>query len=317
MKRVISIFAAVCVLIPFLSAEEKRSGSSMNSVLASVDGNAVTLMDVMAVTGSKELQARGVYSGDKLSSVIAGYRREAVDELIDNILIHKEFSKYNYPLSNQDIEREVDRFAERIGCRSRTQLAGMLRKNNSSIDEIRMEIRKTMMIQLMLYRQIQIADPLSPRELHEYFLTVREKYSTPEKIVLSMLKIDLSTPDIEKISDDINKVLAAEPGKFDELIKKHAPDSGDGKLGEVIRRDLRPEFSGAFDRFTVGKIAGPIKIYGALVWLRIDDLIPGKKAEFKDWEPVIKADLEKDLRRKVISGYASYLRNRAIIEYFF
>ena len=289
----------------------------MDSVLASVNGQAVTLMDVLAVTRQKELQARAVYSGEKLLAVIAGYRKDAVDDLIDNILIHKEFAKLNHTLANQDVEREIDRFAERIGCRSRSQLENLLRKSGGSVDEVRMEIRKNMMVQLMLYRQIQIADPLSPREVYEYFMSVREKYSTPEKVRLSMLKIDLSEPEADRISEEITRMLAAEPDKFDELIKKYASLPGDGKLGEVARRDLRPEFAGAFEEFSVGRIAGPLKVYGGLVWLRLDEVIPGKEAEFRAVESKIKLELENDLRRKVIAGYASRLRDKAIVEYFF
>ena len=168
LKRVILfllIFTAFMVLI----AGSGRVSVEMNSVLASVNGQAVTLVDVLPLTRARELQAHSVYSGERLQRVVADYRKEVVNELIDNILIQNEFTRQKFALAEQDVEREIDRFAIRIGCRSREQLVKKLRKDGSSIEEVRLGIRKNMMVQLMLFRQIRIADPVTPKELYRLF----------------------------------------------------------------------------------------------------------------------------------------------------
>ena len=107
-KRFLGIFLTLILSGIFTLHSGEVAASQTDSVLASVNGRAITLVDVLLLTGAQEMQAASLYSGTRLHEEIRRYRREAVDELIDNILIHKEFSKYNYPLSNQDIEREVE-----------------------------------------------------------------------------------------------------------------------------------------------------------------------------------------------------------------
>ena len=55
-----------------------------NSVLATVDGEVITLIDVLPLTFEKEQQALLVYTGERLQAEIKSYRKAAVDELIDN-----------------------------------------------------------------------------------------------------------------------------------------------------------------------------------------------------------------------------------------
>lgn len=318
MKKV-RMFLAVFIFllgICYTSAAENDNGE-VNSVLAMVNGQAVTLMDVLPLTRAKEMQARSVYSGDRLLQEIRDYRRKAVDDLIDNILVRDEFTKHQFQLSNQDVEREIDQFALRMDCHSRSELLKCLRRDGTDIEEIRLEIRKNLMVQLMLFRQIKIADPLSPRELYEYFKNNESSFASPAKVALSMLKLDTSTPDMDAVSAGISKEVKENPDNFSALIKKYNPSFGDGNIGEIECKLLRPEFAAAFDSFVPGKIAGPIKVYDGVVWLKVISYTPEKKVEFRDVEDKIKFELERRSRESVVKRYAEKLRSKAMIEYFF
>jgi parvulin-like peptidyl-prolyl isomerase len=307
-----SILFAGLIAFPLPAADDTQ----MNSVLASVNGEAITLVDVLPLTRNKEMQARSVYSGERLEQVVAGYRREVVDELIDNLLIQAEFVRHDFVLSNQDVEREIDQFAIRIGCRSRDQLIRHLGKNGSTLEEVRMGIRKNMMVQMMLYRQIRIADPVSPREVYEYFKANEASFATPEKVGLAMLKLDSSRSDLETVSAEITAELKKNPEGFSALVSKYTPELGNGDLGEIDSKLLRPEFSAAFKEFAPGMIAGPIKVYDGMVWLKVISFVPAQKVVFSDVEEQIKLDMELKMREKVIKDYVKKLRSGAVIDYF-
>ena len=310
---VIRCLSAMVMTVVFSLSLRGTDPAEVNSVLASVDGQAITLMDILPFTRNKELQASSVYSGDKLLDVISGYRKKAVDDLIDNILIVNEFSKYKYELPKQDVEREIDRFAVRIGCRSRSQLEIRLRKEGGSVDEVRMMIRKNMMVQMMLFRQVKIADPVSPREMYEYFDRNRARYTSPEVLTLSMYKLDNSKADYEIREVEICKTLEKDPAAFEALRKK----SGNSDSWEVARGELRPEFAAAFKKFAAGEVSKAIRVYDGTVWLRIDSLRQAEKKQFREVEEQIRAELELKNREQVIAGYARKLRAKALIEYFF
>jgi parvulin-like peptidyl-prolyl isomerase len=240
-----------------------------------------------------------------------------VDDLIDNILIQTEFAKYGFVLSAQDVEKEIDQIASRIGCHSRSELERRLRQEGSGIEEVRFSVRNNMMVQLMLYRQIRIADPVSPREIYEYYQANENTFSTPEKVVLAMLKLSSNHPDLENECTKISDALKNDPAAFAGLVQRYSPELGDGELGEIECRLLRPEFAAAFTQFADGMIVGPIKIYDGMVWLKVISYTPVAKMPFETVEARIKLELEQRNRERVINGYAARLRSKAIIEYYF
>lgn len=308
------IFLTLFAIFLTVAAHGKNESGQMNSILASVNGEAITLVDILPLTRSKEMQARSVYSGERLEKTIAEYRKAMVNELIDSLLIQAEFNKSNFVLSNQEIEREVDEFAIRVGCRSREQLERKLRKDGVTMDEVRMGICKNMMVQLMLYRQIKIADPISPRELYEYYRNNPDKFSLPHRITLGMLKLAPGSENIDKIGE----ILKQDPGQFAFLANKYAPEFADGELGEIDVKQLRPEFAAAFQNdFAVGKVVGPLKEADGVLFLKVADSKPAESLTFQNVEEDIRLELERERREKIVNDYTAKLRKKAVVEYYF
>lgn len=317
MKRYFYILP-VSIFLCFMSlGGGEKIESRNNAVLASVNGRAVTLMDILPLTRTRELQAASVYSGGRLYEEIQRYRREAVDDLVDNILIQSEFAKYGFVLSNTDVEREIDQIASRIGCHSRGELERRLRREGSGIEEVRMNIRNNMMVQMMIYRQIRIADPVSPKEIYEYYQANEAEFLSPEKVELAMLKLSSNHPDFSAESAAISEILKNEPEKFSELVRRYSSDLGNGELGEIECRLLRPEFAAAFSGFAEGMIAGPVQVYDGTVWLKVISYTPVRKSSFEMVQERIKLELEQRNRERIIRSYAAKLRSRAMIEYYF
>lgn len=316
------ITAVLCLILGMhcLSAAEvvtgKKNAVSGNFILATVNGEVITEMDVLPLTRSREKQARAVYSGERLKKAVYDYRKEVVNELIDSILVQKEFSRANYNLSKQEIEREIDKFGMRIGCRSREQLLRRLHKDGATMDELYLNVRKNLMVQIMLFRQVKIADPVTPKELYEYFKASEASYAVPEKVGLAMLKLDSTVPDLKKLSADITAELNSDPSKFDSLVRRYNPGTDNGSLGEIDSKLLRPEFAAAFKKFKVGLVAGPIQSYDGVIWLKITSYKAAEKADFAAVSERIKDELERKKREKVLQNYIQQLRKGAVIEYF-
>ena len=294
----------------------KKNAVAGNFILATVNGEVITEMDVLPLTRSREKQARAVYSGERLKKAVYDYRKEVVNELIDSILVQNEFSRANYNLSKQEIEREIDKFGVRIGCRSREQLLRRLHKDGATMEELYISVRKNLMVQIMLFRQFKIADPVTPKELYEYFKANEASYAVPEKVGLAMLKLDSTVPDLKKLSAGITAELNSDPTKFDALVRRHNPGTDNGSLGEIDSKLLRPEFAAAFKTFKVGLVAGPIQSYDGVIWLKITSYKAAEKADFAAVSERIKDDLERKKREKVLRNYIQQLRKSAVIEYF-
>ncbi len=289
-----------------------------NSILASVNGEPVTLQDVLPLTSLREYQLGAVYTGELLAKEILELRKKAVDRIIDHKLVQIEYGKQNFQISNRDIERELDRISGQMGCRSRDELTRRLRKDGSSLEQMRQDVEKNMMVQLMMQRQVVIDGKPTPKELYEYFTAHKKDYAEAEKIGLSMLKLDLNTPDIQQKTDEINVALQLKKSTFADLVKIYNPGAGnDGYLGEIERSLLRPEFAAALKDVTLGSVAGPLQIDGGVVWLYVNSYKEAVQADFSSVESKIRDDMEKKRREEVLREYFLRLRSRAIVEYYF
>ena len=289
----------------------------MDSIVASVNGEAISLMDVLPLTAQREIQLGVTYSGPALEREVRELRKNAVDRLIDHKLLQLEYAKQSFRISNRDIERELDRMAENMGCRSREDWIRRLRRDGMTLEQMRQDVEKNMMVQVMIHRQIRIDGSPSPREMYEFFKAHEAQYAQAEKIGLAMLRLENSRPQLEADIREISAALAAERADFAALVKKYAPQSGDGYLGEIERGLLRPEFSAAIRTAATGKVVGPLRVDDGVVWLKVVSHQAAVGADFAAVESRIRQDMERTRRREVLAEYFRKLRAQAVIEYFF
>lgn len=316
MKKIIflPVFLILTVAVPFVDAAPAQE---VNSILASVNGEAITLMDVLPLTMPRENQLRAIYSGKLLEQEIRTLRKNTVDRLIDSKLLQKEYANQTFRIANSDIEREIDRIAENMGCRSREEFLEKLRKDGMTLETVRLDLEKNMMAQTMIQRQIMIAGKITPGEVYKYFLDHKKEFVKEAKIGLEMLKLEPSRPELSKDVAEISAALKRQDVDFSALIKKYTPGAGTGNLGEIECRLLRPEFAAALKNAVTGAVAGPLQVDGATVWLKVVSYQKAVAIEFKAVEAQITQELEKKRREGILQEYFKYLRKNAVVEYYF
>ncbi len=299
---------------------EEKEQMQVNSILASVNGEPVSLVDILGSTRSSEFQAYAIYSGKRLEEEIRKIRMKAVDDQIDRILVLEAYRENPFDLPQRNIEEELDNIAERMGVRSRSEFTRKLRESGTTIEELRREIEESMIVQIMIYDRVRVESNVTPREVYEYFQAHRGEFVSPEKIELAMIMLDPKDPDLERKTKEISEQLAASPESFPELAKAHTvgpdPQSG-GNLGEIECRRLRTEFAAAIDSFDAGRVYGPIRTPEGVVFLRILSHTPEKKGNFRELSAEIRERIETSRHDEIRQAYLNRLRAKAIIRYFF
>lgn len=311
------LLTTVCLLAGSLTSAAEPARTEMDSILASVNGEAISLADVLPLTAQREFQLSAGYSGKLLEKEIQELRRRAVDQLIERKLLQLEYAKQSFRISNRDIEIELDRIAENMGCRSREDWLRRLRKDGTTLEQVRQEVEKNMMVQVMIQRQLMIVGSPTPREMYEFFKANENRYAQAEKIGLSMLRLEADRPTLKKDMQDIAAVLAAGDADFAALVKKYAPQNGDGYLGEIERELLRPEFAAAVKNAAAGKVVGPLQVDDGVVWLKVMMIQAAVDADFAAVEQRIRVDMEKARRERILQEYFQKLRAQAVVEYYF
>ena len=298
----------------------RRTPDRLNSVLATVNGEPVSLGDVLPLTQAKEYQAASAYSGSALERAVYDLRLAAVDELIDHKLIIADYESRAFEIPEREIESALDEVSVRMGCRSRSELAKKLRESGSSLKAFRSKIREQLIVQLMLYREYNASNFITPEDLRSYYREHEAEFSRPESVELAMLQLPAERNDAARLAEDISAALAASPETFADLVRRYSsgPGRGDGgKLGAIERRRLRAEFAEALGAVPeTGRVYGPIKTADGVFWLRVLAYFPAEKRPFESSGAEIRRRLEVKLRRESRERYCARLRKGAIVRYF-
>lgn len=289
--------------------------SEMNSILASVNGEAISLKDVLALTRQQEYLAYAAYSGEKLTAEIKLIRKKAVDELIDRKLLIAAYYKQSFRISDRDIEHETDQIALRMGCRSRSEFRAKMVAENVDYEIFRKELESRMIHMYMLQRLAVIEGAPTPKEVYEYFQMHKEELAVRENYELAMLKIDKNRTDVEISA--ISSVLANEPERFFEFTGKFNSAGDNGRIGSVEPGKVRSEIAAVLKEPVEGKVYGPVTLDDGVVWIKLLKHNKAADANFAGMQERIVKILEKEKRDKAFAVYIAELRQNAVLEYFF
>ncbi len=301
-------------------ATPAASAPQVNSILASVNGEPVSLVDILPSTRNSEFQAYAVYTGERYEEEVRKIRMKAVDDRINQLLVLEAYKAHPFQVPKQAIEEELDHIAERMGVRSRQEFTRKLRDSGTTIETLRKDVEEYMTVQIMIFDRTRIENNITPRDIFEYYQARKEEFVTPEKLELAMIMLGAADPDLEAKIKTMSAELAASPESFGELAKRYSigpAPAGGGRLGEIERRRLRPEFAAAMPEFETGKVYGPIRTADGVSFLRILSHTPESRGDFKALSQEIRRKMELEQREKIRNDYVNKLREKAIIRYFF
>ncbi len=298
----------------------RASDNQMDSVLASVNGEAITLEDIIGRTRAEEYQLYNSRSGKELEKAILDLRRKAVDDLIDRKLIIADYREGEYKIPNRDIESELDAAATKMGVRSRLEFSRKLEEGGTSLAEFRKQVEDHMIVQLMLFRQYATRITITPRDIYQYYEAHPDEFIQPESLELAMILLDPERQDHAAAVADIKETLAKYPERFAELAYRYTAGPGadrGGALGVIERKRLRREFVEAIIDPRAGKIYGPIRTADGVAFLKVLAFHNAVENGFEQSKDAIRKKLEIEMREIVRRQYVESLRRKAIIRYFF
>ena len=289
--------------------------SETDSVLAAVNGDPITLGEILPSVRDREFQLRSAYSGKALEQEILKLRYRMVEELIDRKLIIADFHSKQLNIPDQDVENELDRWGTYIGCHSRRELEERIRKSGSSIKKMRERLLNRMIVQVMRRREYLLAGSPSPSDIYKRFKAEEKSLSFKGSVELALLKLSKENQEIIK---NISASLKKDPASWNRFALSFAitPDSA-GSIGSVDLDKLRPEFAKAMKDIKVNNIYHAVETTDGVYFIKVLKYQGPRQAKFKDHAEGIRKKMEDEIYSKSSADYAKRLRDGAIIEYFF
>ena len=308
-------FGIMLLLFFALIATAAGAPAETDSVLAAVNGDPITLGEILPSVREKEFQLRSAYSGKELENEILKLRHQTVEEIIDRKLIVADFHAQQLNIPPQELENELDRWGTYIGCHSRKDLEERLRNSGSSMKKMRKRLLDRMIVQVMRRREYLLAGPPTPSDLYKRFKEEEKNLSSPGSVELALLR--LTEKELAN-APKVNEALQKDPGSWSRFAASYAIIPGsNGSIGSIDLDKLRPEFAKVLTEFKEQKIYPPVETPDGIYFIKVLKYQAPRKAFFKDHIGEIRKKMEDEIYKKSSVDYARRLRDGAVIEYFF
>lgn len=320
MKKVLYMISALfCAMAVVCGADGEVSAKETDSVLASVNGEPVSLSDIMFETQNEEYYFANSLDRKQAAQAIYDLRKKTLEELIDRKLILMEFKKKPFPIDNQQVSAVLDDMAVRANCRTRNEFYEKLRASGLSVDDFRRRVEERITVQYVIGRELYVKVNVSPKAVYEYYKANENEFSSPEMIQLNILFLNCRNPDFEKRRNTVAEKLAANPSDFYSLLAEYSELPGAKKNGSKIltsENELRPEFRKVLKTKELNQLVGPLVIpEEGVYYLLPDKIIPRSKKTLAEVQTQIIKKLEEQKRENAYREYVNKLRANAIIRY--
>ena len=323
---------AVCA-IPFATkaADDAASipipppGTRKDSVLVTVNGEPITLLDVILENGTQEKELAGVYSGERLVDKTFDLRNETVDRIICRKLVYEKYKADPFDIPRQEVENLLDAYVRDSGADSRATLEKNLLPYGITMERLRERARERIAVEVLLMRDCDHQVFITPKEVYEDYKAHPEKWTVPEKISLQLLQINVTAGSaggdpqaaVKAVRQELDKDSSRK--NFTRLVLEKsdgASASTGGIMEDVEFDDLRPEFIEALKGKKADDVVGPIEAPEAFFFLRVIGTEPARLIPFSQASREVYDALDKERVEEKRREYYNQLKRKAVINTF-
>lgn len=302
------------------------AGTRIDSVLATVNGEPITMLDVILETGSREKELAGIYSGERLRSETLKLHMDTVDQLVFHKLVYEKYKTEPFDIPRQEIENLLDEFVRTSGAESRAALEKSLLPAGITPERLRELAKERIAVEVLLMHDCDHHVYITPKEVYEDYKAHPEKWTVPEKISLQMLQINVTTGSaggdpkaaVEAIRKELDKDSSQK--NFTRLVleRSDGATASEGGIKEDIEMDkLRPEFIEPLKGKKIGDVVGPIEAPEAYFFLRVVATKPAKLIPFSQANRDVRDALFKEKAEAKRKEYFEQMRRDAVVRYYF
>lgn len=311
-------------LFPTVHLDKNAGKAQIDSVLVSVNGDPVTLLDVLLETTGQERELAGLFTGERLLNETRQLRARTLENIILRKLLYLKYLERPFPVPPQEIENVIDIISRDMGITTREMLEERMSALGSSLQKLKERAKERLVTEAMLRQLCDREVYVTPKEVYDEYASHPERWTEPAAINLQLIQIlrenGKAGSNPAKYAENLRKLaIGADYDIFRELVRQHSDSplaSSGGETGYMAAEKLRPEFAAALKGLTAGETAGPVETPEAFYFIRICGARPAKKIPFSQIRDRIEAELTDRALAENRRRYEDKLREKAVIRYF-
>ena len=271
-----------------------------NGIVAVVEDQAITVEEVRRelIPLLSELQ-RQYKAEDEYNKAVESLQGEIIQNLIDRVLIIKEFRKdEKNKIPGYYIDQEIADTQNRQFEGDRSKFLAYLRAKGKTQKEYRKEVEEDIIYSYMTHQKKKSTSIISPVRIETYYNENKDKFYQDDAVELRLIQINrnaLTEEQLRAAADNVGTRLEAGE-KFEDIAKEVSQDARKNRGGDwgwQKRTDLRAEFVDQLFSLQKGQFTKPIVLPEGAYVLYCND------RKYAGIQPV--AEVRKDIERILAS----------------
>lgn len=316
----ISAMLAASVGLAELTTEKKSSAMLLDGVAAYVNGDTITIAEVMSeVRRSPWAETAPELREKRLRELY----KATLDALIDRKLILSAAKKSKMELQPWAVDNRIREIVANNFDGDQTKLHNLLADRKIALEEWRKNIEEDLLITSMRHQQVEKRVTPTPREVRAEYEANKGRYQTENAVDVSMIILDPpDKPGDETVEARATKVAEALKSgtSFALLAKTYSKDgkaADGGAWGKVNPDDVfRKEIVEALAKLGPGQTAPVVVLDGYGYIVRKNEQQDSRALTFEEAAPYVESRLRMRLSEKLYKEWMERLRSEAYIKIF-
>ena len=291
-----------------------------NAILASVNGQPITVLDVVLETGRREARAARFFSGDALEQEVKRLRTKALESIITRKLIYAEYKKQPFEIPKQYIENAMDALSNTFGGGDREALRVAAQRYGMTLDQLREKAHEKVAVEILVNEYCRRPCFVTPKQVFEYYKNHKELFVEPREFELFLIQIKYGGRYKDRFEEIVNECTEKIDGisleDFRAMAMVYSEDrtaENGGCIDWVKQDDMRTEFYNALNVLDVGKTVKIDISNEAVYFFYLNDVRGGVQRPFKVVCQEVKNRLMREQRQKKFDAYIDKLKRSAVI----
>ena len=305
-------FLAIWFVLLVFPLGATASDAVYDRILVKINEDIITQYDldeamqpVLKQIGDRELSAAQ-------QEQVAVLRKQALEKLVNDMLIAQEIERYGIEISSDAIDKEIEALKRNEGL-SDDEFLEVVKSDGMTIEEFRDQLKSIIEKRELLGYAVHSKVLVTDTEIKEEYEARRSAYSMGKIVELGIIMLP---PDVA--AQEVKKRIEDGELTFTEAVAKYsigpAKDSG-GSIGEVAWADLADDWRDSINGVEEGDVGEPLTVRGNESLLSPIKVIEDQMIPLEDVRDDIFEDLMDEKRETVFKDYFDKLKQRSVIVY--
>ncbi|MDO9632938.1 MAG: SurA N-terminal domain-containing protein [Humidesulfovibrio sp.] len=284
----------------------------LDSIVATVNGKIITRYELDEQLRPVYEQTRGrTLTTDEMRQVEA-LRRQALDRMIDDMLIVDDAARYNLKITDAEVEAQTKVFREKREL-SEADFKKQLELQHMPLAEFNRNMRRDLIKHRLIGGVVTAKVVVTDTEVEHEYNERKAEFAKDSMVQLALILVPAGMS-----ASELKATIESGKMTFAQAAEKYSQGPGPkqgGDIGFIAWKDLAPEWNTVLRGLTPGQIAQPVHVNDFEALLQVVSIQEGEQLPLDAVREQIYNSLHEGKFDKVFKDYMEKLRGKAVIEY--